>query len=151
MILKRLKEVVKAVIGKTLHQEKLIEMADWLHHLEFLVIKVMMFTIGVHHLYVYTMKTVFWAETSSLQFTSSPGLASHNKNRTTTRTELFATKRIVFGSKLGRTWWGVAMISLTLGGKLPVHNPIRTIRNKEIDSYPQAKKSHMPKIEYPMT
>jgi hypothetical protein len=59
MILKRLKEVVKAVIGKTLHQEKLIEMADWLHHLEFLVIKVMMFTIGVHHLYVYTMKTVF--------------------------------------------------------------------------------------------
>jgi len=59
MILKRLKEVVKTIIGKTLHQEKLIEMADWLHHLEFLVIRVMMFTIGVHHLYVYTMKTVF--------------------------------------------------------------------------------------------
>lgn len=59
-MLKRLKETVKTLIGKrTLHQEKLVEMADWLHHLEFLVVRVMMFAIGVHHLYVYTVKTVF--------------------------------------------------------------------------------------------
>lgn len=60
MLLKSLKEIVKTVIGKrTLHQEKIIEMSDWLHHLEFLIIRVMLFAIGTHHLYVYTMKTVF--------------------------------------------------------------------------------------------
>ena len=60
MRLKSLKEIVKSIIEKrSLHKEKIIEMVDWLHHLEFLAIRVMMFAIGVHHLYVYTMKTVF--------------------------------------------------------------------------------------------
>ena len=60
MMLKSLKEIIKTVKGKKfLHLEKIIELTDWLHHLEFLVIKVMMFAIGMHHLYVYTMKTVF--------------------------------------------------------------------------------------------
>jgi hypothetical protein len=60
MLLKSLKEIVKTVIGKrTLHREKIIEMSDWLHHLEFLIIRVVLFAIGTHHLYVYTMKTVF--------------------------------------------------------------------------------------------
>ncbi|MGB9927986.1 MAG: hypothetical protein ACPK85_06220 [Methanosarcina sp.] len=36
-----------------------MKVADWIHNLEFLVIRVMMFAIGVHHLYVYTMKVVF--------------------------------------------------------------------------------------------
>ncbi len=34
-------------------------MANWLHELEFLIIKAMMFIIVTHHLYIYTMKTVF--------------------------------------------------------------------------------------------
>jgi hypothetical protein len=60
MTLKRLKETVKTGIGKrSLHKQKIIEITDWLHHLEFLAIRVMMFAIGVHHLYVYTVKTVF--------------------------------------------------------------------------------------------
>lgn len=60
MQLKSLKEVVRIVKGKRiLHSEKLIDMAHWVHNLEFLVIRLMMFAIGVHHLYVYTIKTVF--------------------------------------------------------------------------------------------
>ena len=60
MLLKSLKEIVRTVKGKRiLHSEKLIDMTHWLHNLEFLVIKVMMFAIGMHHLYVYTVKTVF--------------------------------------------------------------------------------------------
>jgi len=60
MISKSLKEIVRSVKEKRiLHSEKLIEMTHWLHNLEFLVVRVMMFAIGVHHLYVYTIKTVF--------------------------------------------------------------------------------------------
>ncbi len=59
MQLKSLKEVVRIVKGKRiLHSEKLIDMAHWVHNLEFLVIRLMMFAIGVHHLYVYTIKTM---------------------------------------------------------------------------------------------
>jgi hypothetical protein len=60
MLSKSLKEIVRSVKEKrTLHSEKLIEMTHWIHNLEFLVVRVMMFAIGVHHLYVYTIKTVF--------------------------------------------------------------------------------------------
>ena len=60
MISKSLKEIVRSVKEKRiLHSEKLIETTHWLHNLEFLVVRVMMFAIGVHHLYVYTIKTVF--------------------------------------------------------------------------------------------
>lgn len=60
MLSKRLKEIVRTVKEKRiLHSEKLIDMTHWLHNLEFLVVRLMMFTIGVHHLYVYTIKTVF--------------------------------------------------------------------------------------------
>ncbi|BAW28659.1 hypothetical protein SAMN02910340_01536 [Methanosarcina thermophila] len=60
MLLKILKETLRTVKEKKiLHSEKLIEMTHWLHHLEFLVVRMMMFAIGVHHLYVYTIKTVF--------------------------------------------------------------------------------------------
>jgi hypothetical protein len=60
MLSKSLKEIVRTVREKRiLHSEKLIEMTHWLHNLEFLVVRLMMFTIGVHHLYVYTIKTMF--------------------------------------------------------------------------------------------
>jgi len=60
MVLKNIKEIVKTVIGKrSLQSETIKEMTYWLHNLEFLIIKVMMFAIGIHHLYVYTMKTMF--------------------------------------------------------------------------------------------
>jgi F420-0:gamma-glutamyl ligase-like protein len=60
MLLKTLKETVRTVKEKEiLHSEKLIETTHWLHSLEFLVVRMMMFAIGVHHLYVYTIKTVF--------------------------------------------------------------------------------------------
>jgi hypothetical protein len=59
MSLKNLKEKVKTVGKRILHPEKIIEMTNWLHHLEFLVIKVMIFAISIHHLYVYTIKTIF--------------------------------------------------------------------------------------------
>jgi hypothetical protein len=60
MLSKSLKEIVRSVKEKrVLHSEKLIETTHWLHNLEFLVVRVMMFTIGVHHLYVYVIKTVF--------------------------------------------------------------------------------------------
>jgi hypothetical protein len=59
MILKSLREIVRSVKEKrTLRSEKLIEMTHWLHNLEFLVVRLMMFAIGVHHLYVYTIKTM---------------------------------------------------------------------------------------------
>lgn len=60
MVLKSTKNAIKTIIGKRkLQSETIKEMANWLHELEFLIIKVMMFIIVIHHLYVYTMKTVF--------------------------------------------------------------------------------------------
>jgi len=62
MLSKSLKEIVRSVKEKrVLHSEKLIETTHWLYNLEFLAVRVMMFAIGVHHLYVYTMKIVFGA------------------------------------------------------------------------------------------
>lgn len=60
MILENIKKIVKTVKGdRSLQPHSLMKVADWIHNLEFLVIRVMMFAIGVHHLYVYTMKVVF--------------------------------------------------------------------------------------------
>jgi hypothetical protein len=60
MLSKNLKRIVKSVTDKRIfHSEKLIEMTHWLHNLEFLVVKLLIFAISVHHLYVYTIKTVF--------------------------------------------------------------------------------------------
>ncbi|WP_292389114.1 hypothetical protein [Methanosarcina sp. UBA5] len=60
MLSNNLKKIVRfAKEKRILHSEKLIETTHWLHNLEFLVVRLMMFTIGVHHLYVYTIKTVF--------------------------------------------------------------------------------------------
>lgn len=60
MLSKSLKEIVRSVKEKRiLHSERLIETTHWLHNLEFLAVRVMMFAIGVHHLYVYAVKTVF--------------------------------------------------------------------------------------------
>lgn len=60
MTLKNIKSVIRAVIGKrSLQSGTIKEIANWLHELEFLIIKVMLFAIGIHHLYVYTMKIMF--------------------------------------------------------------------------------------------
>jgi hypothetical protein len=64
MMSNSLKETVRSVVKsvkekRILHSERLIETTHWLHNLEFLVVRLMMFAIGVHHLYVYTIKTVF--------------------------------------------------------------------------------------------
>jgi hypothetical protein len=59
-MLKSLKVITRSVKEKRiLHSEKFIETTHWLHNLEFLVVRVMLFAIGVHHLYVYTIKTMF--------------------------------------------------------------------------------------------
>jgi hypothetical protein len=60
MVLENLKKILERSIGnKDLQPHSVMKIADWIHNLEFLVIRVMMFAIGVHHLYVYTMKVVF--------------------------------------------------------------------------------------------
>ncbi|MDQ1253447.1 MAG: hypothetical protein QG646_2614 [Euryarchaeota archaeon] len=60
MTLKNIKDVIRVVIGKrSLQSGTIKEIANWIHELEFLIIKIMLFAIGIHHLYVYTMKTMF--------------------------------------------------------------------------------------------
>jgi hypothetical protein len=60
MVLKKLKNIVKTVAGKRrLKSEAIKEMTNWLHDLEFLIIKAMILVITVHHLYAYTLKTMF--------------------------------------------------------------------------------------------
>jgi RNA-binding protein YhbY len=60
MVLKSIKEVIRTGIGKrSLQSGTIKEIANWLHDLEFLIIKVMISAIGIHHLYVYTLKTMF--------------------------------------------------------------------------------------------
>ncbi|RPJ78071.1 MAG: hypothetical protein EHM20_04815 [Alphaproteobacteria bacterium] len=60
MVLRNIKELIKTRIGKRrLQSETIKEIANWLHDLEFLIIKVMISAIGIHHLYVYTMKAMF--------------------------------------------------------------------------------------------
>jgi len=60
MVLKNIKNIVKTVIGKRSFQSATFkEIVNWLHELEFLIIKVVMFIIVIHHLYAYTLKAVF--------------------------------------------------------------------------------------------
>ena len=60
MSVKDIKNFVKTIIRKrSLQSATFKEMVNWLHELEFLIIKVMMFIIVIHHLYTYTMKAVF--------------------------------------------------------------------------------------------
>ena len=60
MVLKNIKNIVKTVIEKrSLQSATIKEIANWFHELEFLIIKAVMFIIVTHHLYIYTMKTVF--------------------------------------------------------------------------------------------
>jgi len=60
MTLKTIKNIIRVVIGKrSLQSGTIKEIANWIHELEFLIIKIMLFAIGIHHLYVYTMKTMF--------------------------------------------------------------------------------------------
>jgi len=60
MLLKSLKKIIETLVGeKGLQPKTITEIADWLHSLEFLAIKVIMFSLTIYHLYVYTMKTVF--------------------------------------------------------------------------------------------
>ncbi|KKG25974.1 hypothetical protein EO95_09295 [Methanosarcina sp. 1.H.T.1A.1] len=60
MLLKSLKEIIKTVIEeKSLQTETIMEIAEWVHSLEFLTIKVIMFSLTVYHLYEYTVQNIF--------------------------------------------------------------------------------------------
>jgi hypothetical protein len=60
MVLNKIKNIVKTIAGKRrLKSETIKEMTNWLHDLEFLIIKVVIFVITIHHLYAYTLKTMF--------------------------------------------------------------------------------------------
>ncbi|KKG12959.1 hypothetical protein EO92_17505 [Methanosarcina sp. 2.H.A.1B.4] len=59
MLLKSLKEIIKTLIEeKSLQTETIMEIAEWVHSLEFLTIKVIMFSLTVYHLYEYTVQNV---------------------------------------------------------------------------------------------
>lgn len=60
MLGKNLQEIVKTVIEqRSVQPETIIEIGEWLHSLEFLTMKVIMFSLSVYHLYEYTVKNVF--------------------------------------------------------------------------------------------
>ncbi|WP_410508321.1 hypothetical protein RSJ42_16385 [Methanosarcina hadiensis] len=59
MLGKSLQEIVKTVIEqRSIHPETIVEIGEWLHSLEFLTMKVIMFSLSVYHLYEYTIKHV---------------------------------------------------------------------------------------------
>lgn len=59
MLGKSLQEIVKTVIiEKNLQPETIMEIGEWLHSLEFLTIKVIMFSFSVYHLYEYTVRHI---------------------------------------------------------------------------------------------
>lgn len=59
MVWKNIKKIIGTAIEKrSLQSETIKEIVNWLHALEFLIIKVMLIAIGIHHLYVYTLKTM---------------------------------------------------------------------------------------------
>ena len=59
MLGKSLQEIVKTVIEqRSIHPETIVEIGEWLHSLEFLTMKVIMFSLSVYHLYEYTVKHV---------------------------------------------------------------------------------------------
>lgn len=60
MLAKSLHEIIKTVIEKkSVEPETIVEIGEWLHSLEFLTMKVIMFSLSVYHLYEYTIKNVF--------------------------------------------------------------------------------------------
>lgn len=60
MLGKSLQEIIKTLIEeKSLQPETIMEIGEWLHSLEFLTMKVIMFSLSVYHLYEYTIKHVF--------------------------------------------------------------------------------------------
>ncbi|AGF96819.1 hypothetical protein [Methanosarcina mazei] len=60
MLGKNLQEIVKTVIEqRSVQPETIMEIGEWLHSLEFLTMKVIMFSLSVYHLYEYTVKNVF--------------------------------------------------------------------------------------------
>lgn len=60
MLAKGLHEIIKTVLEKkSLQPETIVEIGEWLHSLEFLTMKVIMFSLSVYHLYEYTIKNVF--------------------------------------------------------------------------------------------
>ena len=60
MLGKNLQEIVKTVIEqRSVQPETSMEIGEWLHSLEFLTMKVIMFSLSVYHLYEYTVKNVF--------------------------------------------------------------------------------------------
>lgn len=59
MLGKSLQEIVKTVIEqRNIQPETIVEVGEWLHSLEFLTMKVLMFSLSVYHLYEYTVKNV---------------------------------------------------------------------------------------------
>ncbi|HII81067.1 MAG TPA: hypothetical protein HA261_11925 [Methanosarcina sp.] len=59
MLAKGLQEIIKTVIEEnSLQPETIMEIGEWLHSLEFLTIKVIMFSFSVYHLYEFTIKHV---------------------------------------------------------------------------------------------
>lgn len=61
MLVKSLQEIIKTVAEeKSLQPETIMKIGEWLHSLEFLTMKVIMFSLSVYHLYEYTVKNVLW-------------------------------------------------------------------------------------------
>lgn len=59
MLGKGLQEIVKTVVEqRNVQPETIVEIGEWLHSLEFLTMKVIMFSLSVYHLYEYTIKHV---------------------------------------------------------------------------------------------
>lgn len=59
MLVKSLQEIIKTVAEeKSLQPETIMKIGEWLHSLEFLTMKVIMFSLSVYHLYEYTVKNV---------------------------------------------------------------------------------------------
>jgi len=59
MLGKSLQEIVKTIIEqRNVQPETIVEIGEWLHSLEFLTMKVIMFSLSVYHLYEYTVKNV---------------------------------------------------------------------------------------------
>ncbi|MPM88265.1 hypothetical protein SDC9_135367 [bioreactor metagenome] len=57
MLGKSLQEIVKTVLEqRSVQPETIMEIGEWLHSLEFLTMKVIMFSLSVYHLYEYTFK-----------------------------------------------------------------------------------------------
>jgi hypothetical protein len=59
MLGKNLQEIIETVLEqRSVQPETIVEIGEWLHSLEFLTMKVIMFSLSVYHLYEYTIKHV---------------------------------------------------------------------------------------------